>query len=69
MSLILIASSYLHSNRIRSLIEKDHHDNAVNQTVALGNRIAQYDYFSNPEDEKGQIPIGLAAPAIAGLGI
>src|SRR6185503_5754193 len=50
MSLILLASSYLHSGRIRSLIEKDHYDNAVNQTVALGNRIAEYDYFSNLED-------------------
>lgn len=50
MSLILVASSYLHSGRIRSLIEKDHYDNAVNQTVALGNRIAKYNYFSNQED-------------------
>jgi len=50
MSLILLASSYLHSGRIRSLIEKDHYDNAVSQTTALGNRIAQYDYFSNLED-------------------
>jgi signal transduction histidine kinase len=50
MSLILLASSYLHSGRIRSIIEKDHYDNAVNQTIALGNRIAQYDYFSNLED-------------------
>ena len=43
MSLIVIASSYLHSGRIRSLIEKDHYDNAVSQSVALGNRITQYD--------------------------
>ena len=50
MSLILLASSYLHSGRIRSLIEKDHYDNAVSQTIALGNRIAEYDYFSNLED-------------------
>ncbi|HEX5602684.1 MAG TPA: HAMP domain-containing protein, partial [Pyrinomonadaceae bacterium] len=50
MSLILLASSYLHSGRIRSLIEKDHYDNAVSQTNALGNRIAQFDYFSNLED-------------------
>jgi methyl-accepting chemotaxis protein len=50
MSLILLASSYLHSGRVRSLIEKDHYDNAVSQTIALGNRIAQYDYFSNLED-------------------
>src|SRR5215510_4721976 len=50
MSLILLASSYLHGGRIRSLIEKDHYDNAVSQTVALGNRIAKYNYFSNLED-------------------
>jgi len=50
MSLVLIASSYLHSGRIRSLIEKDHYDTAVSQTVALGNRIAEFDYFSNLED-------------------
>jgi two-component system NtrC family sensor kinase len=50
MSLIVLASSYLHSNRTRSLIEKDHYDNAVSQTVALGDRIAQYDYFSNITD-------------------
>ena len=50
MSLVLLASSYLHSNRIRSLIEKDHYDNAVSQTTALGNRIGQYDYFSDLED-------------------
>ena len=57
MSLILIASSYLHSGRIRSLIEKDHYDNAVNQTVALGNRIAQYDYFSNLEDLQQEMQV------------
>src|SRR5215510_193371 len=57
MSLILIASSYLHSGRIRSLIEKDHYDNAVNQTIALGNRIAQYDYFSNHEDLQQEMQV------------
>src|SRR5215510_1320516 len=57
MSLILIASSYLHSGRIRSLIEKDHYDNAVNQTIALGNRIAQYDYFSNLEDLQQEMQV------------
>src|SRR5690349_23634751 len=50
MSLILLASSYLHSGRIRSLIEKDHYDTAVKQTTALGSRIGQYDYFSDLED-------------------
>src|SRR5689334_16624651 len=57
MSLILIASSYLHSSRIRSLIEKDHYDNAVNQTIALGNRIAEYDYFSNLEDLQQEMQV------------
>jgi len=50
MSLIVLTSSYLHSGRIRATIEKDHYDSAVNQTLALGNRIAKYDYFSNLED-------------------
>ena len=50
MLLILVASSSLHSGRIRSLIERDHYDSAVNQTVALSDRIAKYDYFSNLED-------------------
>src|SRR5215218_4473484 len=36
--------------QIRSFIEKHHYDNAVDQTIALGNRIAEYDYFSNLED-------------------
>jgi signal transduction histidine kinase len=57
MSLILLASSYLHSGRIRSLIEKDHYDNAVSQTVALGNRIAEYDYFSNLEDLEQEMQV------------
>src|ERR1051325_1897643 len=57
MSLILVASSYLHSTRIRSLIEKDHFETAVNQTVALGNRIAQYDYFSNLEDLQQEMQV------------
>ena len=57
MSLILIASSYLHSGRIRSLIEKDHYENAVGQSNALGNRIAQYDYFSNLEDLQQEMQV------------
>ena len=57
MSLILLASSYLHSSRIRSLIEKDHYDNAVSQTKALGNRIAEYDYFSNLEDLEQEMQV------------
>ena len=50
MSLIVFGASYLHSVRTRALIEKDHHENAVNQTVALANRISEYDYFSSLED-------------------
>jgi hypothetical protein len=50
MTLIVLASSYLHNSRVRSLIEKDHYDNALSQTLALGSRIAQYDYFSDIQD-------------------
>src|SRR4051812_19653942 len=50
MSLIVLASSNLHSGRTRSLIEKFHYDSAVSQTLTLGNRISEYDYFSNLED-------------------
>jgi two-component system NtrC family sensor kinase len=50
MSLIVVASAYLHSGRTLSLIETDHYENAVNQTLALGKRIAEYDYFSSFED-------------------
>jgi signal transduction histidine kinase len=50
MSLILLASSYLHGGRIRSIVEKDHYDNAVGQTLALSNRIAKYNYFTNLDD-------------------
>src|SRR4026208_664229 len=57
MSLIVLASSYLHSSRTRSIIERDHYDNAVNQTLALGNRIAQYDYFLNVEDLQQEMQV------------
>src|SRR5690349_1598007 len=57
MSLIVIASSYLHSGRIRSLIEKDHYESAVNQSNALGGRIAKYDYFSNLEDLQQEMQV------------
>jgi signal transduction histidine kinase len=61
MSLIVLASSYLHSGRTRSLIEKDHYDNALNQTVALGNRIGQYDYFSDLEDLQQEMQLVLSS--------
>ena len=57
MSLILFASTYLHSSRTRSLIEKDHHDNAVNQTLALADRISKYDYFTNLDDLRQEMQL------------
>ena len=50
MSLILFTSSYLHTVRTRAVVEKDHYDNAIGQTLVLMNRISVYDYFSNLED-------------------
>lgn len=61
MSLILLASSYLHSGRIRSLIEKDHYETALAQTLALGNRIGQYDYFSNLEDLEQEMQLVISS--------
>ncbi len=61
MSLIVLASSYLHSGRIRSIIDKDHYDNAVSQTLALGDRIARYDYFSNLEDLQQEMQLVLSS--------
>src|SRR6266481_6957692 len=57
MSLILLASSYLHSGRTRSLIEKDHYENAVSQTLALADRISAYDYFSSLEDLRQEMQL------------
>ena len=50
MTLIVVASSYLHNSRVRSLIERDHYDNALTQTLTLGSRVAQFDYFSDIAD-------------------
>jgi len=50
MSLILFTSSYLHTVRTRAVIEKDHYDNVIGQTLVLMNRISEYDYFSSLED-------------------
>src|SRR5689334_21457631 len=61
MSLILLASSYLHSGRIRSIIEKDHYDSAVNQTLALSNRIAKYNYFSNLDDLQQEMQLVISS--------
>ena len=61
MSLIVLASSYLHSGRTRSLIEKDHYDNAVSQTLALGDRVAQYDYFSDIQDIQQEMQLVISS--------
>src|ERR1051325_4698320 len=61
MSLIVIASSYLHGGRARSLIEKEHYDNTVNQTLALGNRMSKYDYFSTQEDLQQEMQLVVSA--------
>lgn len=61
MCLIVLASSYLHSNRTRALIERDHYDNAVNQTLALGNRIAQYNYFLDLTDLQQEMQLVLTS--------
>src|SRR6266850_2005497 len=50
MSLILFTSSYLHTARTRTVIAKDHYENAISQTLVLTNRISAYDYFSSLED-------------------
>jgi signal transduction histidine kinase len=50
MSLILFTSSYLHTVRTRAVIERDHYDNAIGQTLVLMNRISAYDYFSSLDD-------------------
>jgi signal transduction histidine kinase len=50
MSLILFTSSYLHTVRTRSVIAKDHYENAISQTLVLTNRISVYGYFSSLED-------------------
>jgi two-component system NtrC family sensor kinase len=50
MSAILLASSYLHIVRTRSIVQKDHYENALSQTLVLTERISAYDYFSNLED-------------------
>jgi len=46
MSLILINVSYLHTVRTRGVIERDHYQSAIDQTLVLTNRISAYDYFS-----------------------
>lgn len=50
MSAILLASSYLHIVRTRSIVQKDHYESALSQTLVLTERISAYDYFSSLED-------------------
>lgn len=57
MTALLLASSYLHSVTTRSLVKRDHYDNAVSQTLALGGRISAYDYFSSLDDIKQEIQL------------
>ena len=61
MTLIVLASSYLHNSRVRSLIEKDHYDNALSQTLALRDRIAQYDYFSDIADIQQEMQLVISS--------
>jgi two-component system NtrC family sensor kinase len=61
MTLIVIASSYLHNSRVRSLIERDHYDNAVSQTLALGSRVGQFDYFSDIEDIQQEMQLVISS--------
>src|SRR6185295_91777 len=47
MLLILFTSSYLHTVRTRSVVERNHYDGAISQTKVLADRISRYDYFSS----------------------
>lgn len=57
MTALLLASSYLHAVTTRSLVKRDHYDNAVGQTLALVGRISAYDYFSSPDDIRQEIQL------------
>jgi signal transduction histidine kinase len=61
MTLIVLASSYLHNIRVRSLIERDHYDNALSQTLALGDRVAKYDYFSDIQDIQQEMQLVISS--------
>jgi two-component system NtrC family sensor kinase len=47
MTAILVVSLYLHGSITRSLIEEDHYNYAVSQTVALAGRITAREMFSD----------------------
>ena len=61
MTLIVVASSYLHNSRVRSLVERDHYENALSQTVALANRVAQFDYFTDIQDIQQEMQVVVAS--------
>lgn len=57
MSLIILASSYLHTVRTRRLVEQDHYENAVNQLTVLTDRISRYDYFTSLDDLQQELQL------------
>src|SRR6266700_6472485 len=61
MSLILFTSSYLHTVRTRAVIEKEHYENAISQTLVLTNRISGYGYLSNLEDLQQEMQLVAAS--------
>ena len=57
MTAIILTSFYLHSVSVRSLVEQDHYDSAVSQTLALAARVSGKDYLSAPEDLHREIQL------------
>ena len=49
MTAITLTSFYLHGASVRSLVEQDHYDSAVAQTLSLAALVSGDDYFSDPE--------------------
>lgn len=63
MTAVILASFYLHGASVRSLVEQDHYDSAVAQTLALAAHISDHDYFSDPEGLRRWIqPIAASRP-------
>lgn len=61
MTVIILTSFYLHSASVRALVERDHYDSAVSQTLALAGRINGYNYFSDVEDLQQEIQLVAAS--------
>jgi signal transduction histidine kinase len=61
MTAIILASFYLHSVTVRSLVERDHYDSAVSQTLALAGRISGNNYFSDLDDLQQEIQLVAAS--------